>query len=410
MFTLTGKYNTAKVFTDIIDNETISQILNLLNQEFVKDSKIRIMPDTHAGAGSTIGTTMTITDKVVPNLTGVDIGCGMLTIELDRKVKDLDLPKLDSVIRAHVPSGFQVHDTQQHETSLDCTKLRCWHKKNAKINDLLAYRSVGTLGGGNHFIELDADDYNNVYLIIHTGSRHLGLEVANYYQNLAYEHLQKDNLPNQKTELIQKLKSKGRQCEIESTIKTLTDEYHKKHPAIPKDLAYLTGEDLDDYLHDISLVQKHASCNREAIAKTILKHMGWFSLNQFETIHNYIDTKYRILRKGAVSARENQRALIPINMRDGSLLCIGKGNDDWNQSAPHGAGRIMSRSQAKETIRLKDYKDTMQSVWTTSVNQSTIDESPFAYKPMQSIIENIQDTVEIEKILKPVYNFKASNA
>ena len=410
MLELTGKHNTAKIFTDMIDSETISQIINLLNQEFIKDSQIRIMPDCHAGAGCTIGTTMTLHDKVVANLVGVDIGCGMHTTELNIKASDIDMKKLDSVIRKYVPSGFNTHKSQKHKTSLDCTQLRCWNKKDAHINDRLAYCSIGTLGGGNHFIELDVDENDNVYLVVHTGSRHLGLEIAKYYQELAYAKLCSGDLPARRSALIAELKAQNRQSEIQTAIQYLETEYRKQHPSVPKDLAYLEGDDFSDYIHDMKMVQEHAYYNRKAIVKTICSHMDFSVQHEFETIHNYIDTDHMILRKGAVSARDNEMLLIPMNMRDGSLLCYGKGNDDWNQSAPHGAGRLMSRSKAKSSIKLDDFKETMSGIFSTSVNQSTIDESPFAYKPMDSIIENIKDTVEIAKIIKPIYNFKAGDA
>lgn len=411
MLELHGKHNTCKVFTDLIDNETTSQLINLLNQEFTKDSRIRIMPDCHAGAGCVIGTTMTLHGKVVPNLVGVDIGCGMHTVKLDVKASDIDMQQLDSVIRKQVPSGFNVHETsQQAKTSLDCTKLRCWHKKGVDINDMLAYRSVGTLGGGNHFIEVDVDENDMAYLVIHTGSRHLGLEIAKYYQDLAYIKLCSNDLPARKLALIDELKKQNRQSEIQQATKDLETAYKKEHPSVPKDLAYLEGDDFLDYIHDMKMVQEHASYNRKAIAYTICKHMDFRVIDSFETIHNYIDTEHMLLRKGAVSARNNEMLLIPMNMRDGSLLCYGKGNDDWNQSAPHGAGRLMSRSQAKANIDLADFKETMAGIFSTSVNQSTIDESPFAYKPMESIVKNVKDTVEIAKIIKPIYNFKAGDA
>ena len=400
MLDIRGKYNSAKVFTDVIEQEAIAQIMLLLNQEFTKDSKVRMMPDVHAGAGCTVGTTMTITDKVVPNLVGVDIGCGMLTIKLNDT--NIDFAKLDAVIRKYVPSGRSIHEkplVKQAKNSL--SNLRCY----SQIDEKRAIHSLGSLGGGNHFIEIDKDKDNNHYLTIHTGSRHLGLEVAKYYQRIAYDtcnHAGKDDVAN----LIESYKKQGRQREIEQAIITLKNT---KRTSIPKDLCYLTGSEMNDYLHDIIIIQDFATENRDLIAKQIIEYMNFDVEETFCTIHNYIDVDSMILRKGSISAKLGEKVLIPMNMRDGSLICIGKGNDDWNQSAPHGAGRLMSRGAAKANINLDDYKESMKDIWTTSVNEATIDESPMAYKPMESIIENIADTVDIVDIIKPVYNFKASD-
>ena len=400
MLDIRGKYNSAKVFTDVIEQEAIAQIMLLLNQEFTKDSKVRMMPDVHAGAGCTVGTTMTITDKVVPNLVGVDIGCGMLSIKLNDT--NIDFAKLDAVIRKYVPSGHNIHEkplVKQAKNSL--SNLRCYNQ----IDEKRAIHSLGSLGGGNHFIEIDKDKDNNHYLIIHAGSRHLGLEVAKYYQRIAYDtcnHAGKDDVAN----LIESYKKQGRQREIEQAIITLKNT---KRTSIPKDLCYLTGSEMNDYLHDIIIIQDFATENRELIAKQIIEYMNFDVTETFCTIHNYIDVDSMILRKGSISAKLGEKVLIPMNMRDGSLICIGKGNDDWNQSAPHGAGRLMSRGAAKANINLDDYKESMKDIWTTSVNEATIDESPMAYKPMDSIIENIADTVDIVDIIKPVYNFKASD-
>lgn len=361
MLELNGKYNTAKVFTDNIDNETISQVIELLNQDYIKDAKIRIMPDCHAGTGCVIGTTMTISDKVCPNLVGVDIGCGMLAVRIAEK--DVDLPKLDDV----------------------------------------AYCSIGSLGGGNHFIELDKDDDGNLWLVIHTGSRHLGLEVAKYYQELAYKQLKDLDVGDKIKAVIADLKAKGREKEIEKTINAL--KMHEPH--IPKSLCYVSGQAFKDYIHDMEIVQKHAELNRKYIADTIIEKMGWHICEEFQTIHNYIDTKNLILRKGSVSARDGEKLIIPINMRDGSLICVGKGNPDWNYSAPHGAGRILSRSEAKDAVGIDEFRESMKGIYSSSVMESTIDESPMVYKPMEEIMENIKDTVDIVKVIKPVYNFKA---
>lgn len=410
MIELNGKYNNCKVYTDNIDNATISQLISLLNQKSVEDSRIRIMPDTHAGAGCVIGTTMTLKDKVVPNLVGVDIGCGMLAIKL--KEKRIDLPNLDSVIRKYVPSGGEVNEnSKEDKTSLNVRDLRCFGKPNAKIREELAYHSVGTLGGGNHFIEVDKDSNNDLWLVIHTGSRHLGMEICNYYQDMGYEALkEKVNLKKEKMNvIIQELKSQGREKEISSKLEEFNKNYKEKNPDVPHELAYVEDELFKDYIHDMDMVQKHASCNRNEIARVILKYAKLHEEERFETIHNYIDVENMILRKGSISAQKGEKVIIPLNMRDGSLICIGKGNEDWNFSAPHGAGRLMSRSEAKENISMKDFKESMKNVFSTSVNKSTIDESPFAYKPMDEIIQNIQDTVEIVDIIKPIYNFKAAD-
>ena len=412
MIELRGKYNTAKVFTDNIDSATIGQVTALLNQESIKDTQIRIMPDCHSGAGCVIGTTMTIKDKVIPNLVGVDIGCGMLVVKL--KEKRIDLPKLDSIIKQYIPSGGSVNSQpKMFKTSLDAENLKCYGKNGANIRPMLAYQSVGTLGGGNHFIEIDKDSEGNLYLVIHTGSRHLGLEVCDYYQNAGYEQLKikhNDGTKKEKiNELVEKLRAEKRYDEIKPAVQKLSKEYKESNPGIPFELAYVEGELFNDYIYDMERVQKHASCNREEIARLILKYAKLTEVERFETIHNYIDTKNMILRKGSVSAQAGEKLLIPINMRDGSLICVGKGNPDWNYSAPHGAGRLMSRSEAKQNITLSEFKKTMAEagIYSTSVCKDTIDESPMAYKPMEEIIENIKDTVDIIEIIKPIYNFKA---
>ena len=394
MLELKGKYNTTKVFTDNVDNETISQVIELLNQDYIKDAKIRIMPDCHAGTGCVIGTTMTISDKVCPNLVGVDIGCGMLAVRIAEK--DVDLPKLDNVINTYVPAGFNVNDEPLGNFS---------HLNDlvAPANISLAYCSIGRLGGGNHFIELDKDDDGNLWLVIHTGSRHLGLEVAKYYQELAYKQLKDLDVGDKIKAVSADLKAKGREKEIEKTINAL--KMHEPH--IPKSLCYVSGQAFKDYIHDMEIVQKHAELNRKYIADAIIEKMGWHICEEFQTIHNYIDTKNLILRKGSVSARDGEKLIIPINMRDGSLICVGKGNPDWNYSAPHGAGRILSRSEAKDAVGIDEFRESMKGIYSSSVMESTIDESPMAYKPMEEIMENIKDTVDIAKVIKPVYNFKA---
>lgn len=556
MLELRGKYNTAKVFTNNVESPAISQLTTLLNQEFVRDSQIRIMPDCHSGSGCVIGTTMTLKDKVVPNLVGVDIGCfsgdtkvftssgwveikdlvnkdaftiesydtetksfvtskaiakktrenaslvkvvyhivstlkekqfevyctpdhkfliredndkeswieasklscdvelvsedykilvdnvystdrvedvycltvedthtfliegsvvvhncGMLAIKL--KEKRIDLPNLDSVIRKYVPSGADINEfTNEDRTSLRVDDLRCFGK--AKIRPDFAYASVGTLGGGNHFIEVDRDDNDDLWLVIHTGSRHLGIEVCNYYQELGYQKLKdkanggarKDKL----NALITQLKAEGRYREISGEIEKFNKNYREQNPSVSRELAYVEGDDFKDYIHDMDMVQRHAVCNRAEIARVIMKYANLHEVERFETVHNYIDTENMILRKGSVSAQAGEKLIIPMNMRDGSLICIGKGNPDWNYSAPHGAGRFMSRSKAKENVSMEDFKRTMEEagIYSTSVNRSTLDESPMAYKPMEEIIENIKDTVDIVNIIKPIYNFKAA--
>ena len=409
MFSVNGKFNSAKIFTDCIDNPTISQIMTLCNIEAYKESQIRIMPDCHAGKGCTVGTTMTITDAVTPNLVGVDIGCGMLAIKL--KEKRVDLPAFDSIIRKYVPCGAAVHDYPRM-AGPDLENLRCYGKAN--IREMLAYCSIGTLGGGNHFIELDKDSNGDIWLVIHTGSRHLGIEVCDYYQKQAYLDLKfkanKGNLQTKTNELIEQLKSEGRHKEISKRVKEFKSNYTEVEPEVPYELAYCTGELLDDYLHDMDLVQQFSCANRAQIAKVILKQAKLHEVERFETIHNYIDVENRILRKGAISAQLGEKVIIPINMRDGSLICVGKGNPDWNYSASHGAGRLFSRSDTKSRFTLSEYKKTMEEagIYTTSVGHGTLDECPMAYKPIESILDNIGETVDVLDIIKPIYNFKAS--
>lgn len=400
MIELSGKHNNCKVFTDNVDNATIGQLIALMNQSSVAGSQIRIMPDTHAGKGCVIGTTMTISNKVIPNLVGVDIGCGMAVAEL--KETRIDLPKLDSVIRKKVPSGFSIRDkAHKFLRNVDLEELYCY--KNINIDR--AEKSLGTLGGGNHFIEVDTSESGQLYLVVHTGSRNLGKQVAEYYQDLAWKSLKNGNKGELIKAKIDELKAAGRQSEIEAEIAKIQSTIE----SVPKELAYCEGELFDKYIHDMKITQEYAYWNREAILDTIVDEMHLHVVEQWQTIHNYIDTENMILRKGSVSAQAGEKLIIPINMRDGSLICIGKGNSDWNYSAPHGAGRLMSRSEAKQSITLSEFKKTMQEagIYSTSVNKSTIDESPMAYKPMQEIIDNIGDTVEIVNIIKPVYNFKA---
>lgn len=382
-----------KVFAKTFEYEAYEQVKMLCNYEPYLNNKIRIMPDAHAGKGCTIGTTITIKDKVTPNLVGVDIGCGMLCVNLGKV--DFCLADLDVIIGNFIPSGFSIRN-KAYKLDIDLGKLKC-----SRLIDLSrAVLSIGTLGGGNHFIEVDVDKQGNKYLVIHSGSRNLGVQVCKYYQDKAY------SLQNEVgagiNAIVEKLKKEGRQKEIEKAVKSF------KKPQRNKELAYVEGTLFDDYLHDMDIVQRYADANRKAISDIILKELNVRPIDSFTTVHNYIDIKSMILRKGAVSAQYGEKLIIPMNMRDGSLICIGKGNPDWNYSAPHGAGRLMSRSKAKENISMEDYKDSMNGIFTTSVNTSTIDESPQAYKPMDEIILAITDTVEVIDIIKPIYNFKAS--
>lgn len=398
MIELKGKYNEAKIYTDIVDEASIAQVMLLLNQEFASGSKIRLMPDIHAGAGCTIGTTMTIHDKVVPNLVGVDIGCGMEVIQI--REKHIELQRLDKLIYEKIPSGFNVRKNthrffeQCHIDHLYCAK---------KVSLGRAEKSLGTLGGGNHFIECNKDGEGRIYIVVHSGSRHLGLEVANYYQNQAYEVLNGSSAADQQS-IIRELKKQRREKEIQKTLEELKNS---KRTDIPKQLAYVSGELFHQYIHDMKIVQEFAAYNRQAMMNEIIKGMKIHVVEQFTTIHNYIDVDSMILRKGAVSAKCGEKLIIPINMRDGSLICVGKGNPDWNQSAPHGAGRLMSRSKAKESFTVSEFKKQMEGIYTTSVNQETLDECPMAYKGMEDILKNIVDSVEVLSIIKPIYNFKA---
>lgn len=395
MIILKGKYNSAKVFTDVIDENAVSQIIELLNQPIALDSKIRIMPDVHSGVGCTIGTTMKITDKAVPNLVGVDIGCGMETVKI--KEKHIEPQKLDKIIREKIPSGFSIRSKpHKYAEMIDLLGLYCFDNINAEK----AEKSIGTLGGGNHFIEADRGSDGSIYIVIHSGSRHLGVEVASYYQNEAYRRLKK-NSGKDIEKFIEKLKLEGKQKSIQSELKKLNLS------DIPKNLAYTEGELFRQYIHDMKLTQSFALINRQAMMQEIIKGMKLHVTERFSTIHNYIDTESMILRKGAVSANKGEKLIIPINMRDGSLICIGKGSEDWNFSAPHGAGRLMSRSSAKEKFTVCEFKKQMSGIYTTSVDQSTLDECPMAYKSIDDIINNISETAEITDIIKPIYNFKA---
>ena len=397
-----------KIFTENIEPEALNQIYTLVKQPAFAGCKVRIMPDVHAGAGCVIGFTADLGDKVIPNIVGVDIGCGMLTVELG--TIDIDLAQIDSIIRKYVPSGRNVHEGRNVRFE-ELQQLRCFRElKDTKRLE----RSIGTLGGGNHFIEIDADSEGVKYLIIHSGSRNLGKQVAEYYQNLAIEIMSgKDELYAMQEKLIADYKAQGRKAEIQKAIKELHRKFNPNPLGIPKELCYLTGKYREDYLHDMKICQHFAAINRYQIANAIVGNLfgadiAYWKLPMFETIHNYIEFGSNMVRKGAVSAKEGEKLLIPINMRDGCIIGVGKGNEDWNCSAPHGAGRIMSRSKAKEIISLEDFKDSMSGIYTTTVNQSTIDESPMVYKSMQEIMNNIADTVDVVKVIKPIYNYKAS--
>lgn len=405
MLKIKGAYSTAKIYTDVVEETALVQIKELCDQEFCKDSKVRIMPDVHTGAGCVIGFTANLGEMVIPNIVGVDIGCGMLTVELYKT--DFDYQTLDDVIREFVPNGKHVHDGRivRYSEILDLNYYR-------ELKDTKRFeRSIGTLGGGNHFIEIDVDDDGNKYLVIHTGSRNLGKQVADHYQNLAFEILSgKDKLFDAQEALIAEYKASGKKSELQNAIKELKKTFEAKSVDIPKDLCYLTGKYRDAYLHDMKICQEYATLNRQTIAEIILDKLLGKKLadfQHFETVHNYIDMESNIVRKGSVSAKVGEKLLIPLNMRDGSLICIGKGNKDWNYSAPHGAGRLFSRMKAKEKFTVEEFETSMDGIFTTSINHKTLDECPMAYKDMTDIVNNIDPTADIMKVIKPVYNFKA---
>ena len=394
-----GKINTAISFAKVIDENAVEQIRRMCDFEFTQGSKIRIMPDVHAGAGCTIGTTMTVKDKVVPNVVGVDIGCGMFTVKLDNK--EIDLAKIDEAAH-YIPSGFNTWEGRIER--FDLTGLACFRmlKRTKRLQ-----MSLGTLGGGNHFIEVDMSNDGTKYLVIHSGSRNLGLQVAGYYQQLAIDlNRGKEEYFAKKEAIISEYKAAGRRKEIQKALEEL--QWTARDATIPDDLCFVYGKYLDDYLHDVDICQKFAVRSRELMAEIICERVGLTPVESFHTIHNYIDIDEMILRKGAIAAHAGERALIPVNMRDGSILAVGKGNPDWNYSAPHGAGRLMSRITAKESLSMEDYKKSMEGIYTTSVNEATIDEAPMAYKSIDDIIDVINETVDIIEVLKPIYNFKAS--
>ena len=397
MIRIEGKKNEALCYTSILEEAAAEQIRAVCDQEAFAGSRIRIMPDVHAGKGCTIGTTMTIRDKIVPGMVGVDIGCGMETVRLEEK--EIDFYALDGVIRTYIPAGRAVRE-QEHPLNarIDLNALRC-----AEHVDLERARlSIGSLGGGNHFIEIDRDEQGNLYLVVHSGSRNLGTQVATYYQRAAWNELSRKARSTK--DIVAQMKAEGRQEEISEVLKAMRKE---AVPDVPKDLAYVEGALFDDYIHDMRITQHFATLNRKAMVDVILEKMGLHAVEQFTTIHNYIDTEHMILRKGSVSAMAGEKLLIPINMRDGSLICIGRGNEEWNCSAPHGAGRLMSRTQAVRSLSMEEYRREMAGIYTTSVAQDTLDESPMAYKPLEEIVQQIGPTAEIVSRIVPVYNFKA---
>lgn len=399
MFEIVGKVNTAICYAKVVEDEAIDQIKRMCDYEFTKESKIRIMPDVHAGKGCTIGTTMTVIDKAVPNIVGVDIGCGMYTVNLGES--DIDFEKLDAAAH-YIPSGMNIWEGRQER--FDLQELRCYRSlKNTKWLE----RSMGTLGGGNHFIEVDQASNGTKYLVIHTGSRNLGKQVAEIYQRLAVD-LNKgiEDYFQQRDEIIRTYKEQGRRKEIQAALENIS--WKRREATIPEDLCYLYGTYFEDYLHDVEVCQKFARRNREKIAEILLERTGMVGTDGFHTIHNYIDTDEMILRKGAIAAHKGERVLIPINMRDGSVLAIGKGNSEWNYSAPHGAGRLMSRTKAKDALSLEEYKKQMAGVYTTSVNEDTLDEAPMAYKSLEDIMGVIQESVDVIEVMKPIFNFKAN--
>lgn len=400
MFEIKGQVNTAVCYAKVVEEEAIEQIRRMCDYEFTSGSKIRIMPDVHAGKGCTIGTTMTIVDKAVPNIVGVDIGCGMYTVNLGKA--EIDFEKLDEA--AHfIPSGMHIWEGRQERFNL--TELRCYRSlKNTKRLE----RSLGTLGGGNHFIEVDQAQDGTKFLVIHTGSRNLGKQVAELYQQLAVDlNKGKETYFAQRDAIIAEYKAAGRRKEIQAALEAIS--WSKREATMPEDLCYVYGTYFEDYLYDVEICQRYARRNREKIAEILLERVKLSGSDGFHTIHNYIDTEEMILRKGAIAAHKGEKVLIPINMKDGSVLAIGRGNSEWNDSAPHGAGRIMSRTKAKENLNMEEYKRAMEGIYTTSVNEATLDEAPMAYKSLEDIMDVIQETVEIVDIMKPIYNFKASD-
>ena len=405
MFELNGKYGTAKVYATTVEDECMSQIYGFMNSPVVEDCKVAIMPDCHAGKGACIGFTQEIKNRVNPNMVGVDIGCGMLVLKIAKESGDIifnkqGLEKFDKIMHTKIPSGMKHRDTL-HKFAKDFTE----------INDLIAdadynkeLYGMGSLGGGNHFVEIDKDENGDYYIVIHSGSRHLGIAVAGYWEKRAVAYHQ--NSSKAKNDLIAKLKKEGREQDIQKEINNLPKV------VVSKELSYLEGEDVNGYLHDMKICQEFARLSREAMLDILVSEMGIKKhdiLDKFCTIHNYIDIENRILRKGSISLQKDESAIIPINMQFGSLIVKGKGNSEWNFSGPHGAGRLMSRSKAKQTLKMEDFEESMKDIFTTSVSTATIDEAPMAYKSADEILENIKGNAEVISIIKPIYNFKASD-
>ena len=402
MLTIKGKYATAQCYARVIEDEAIEQIRRMCDYELTEGCQVRIMPDVHAGKGCTIGTTMTVRDKACPNIVGVDIGCGMCTVRLAER--EIDFPRVDEACH-YIPSGMRVWDGRIEH--FDLTGLRCYRELR---DSRRLERSLGTLGGGNHFVEIDRASDGTFYLVIHSGSRNLGKQVAEIYQQLAIDlHRGKEAFFRQREEIIRTYKEQGRRAEIQAALKALQEGYETRALAIPEDICWLYGSYLEDYLHDVEICQRFARRNRELMAEVILQRTGMTAVETFHTIHNYIDTQEMILRKGAIAAHAGEKVLIPINMRDGSVLAVGKGNPDWNFSAPHGAGRLMSRRAARENLDLEAYRTAMSGIYSTSVNAATLDEAPMAYKSLEDIINVIRDAVEVIEVMRPVYNFKAAD-
>lgn len=394
-----GKYTSAIVYSDTAEDSALGQVQALCDQPFTKDSKIRLMPDIHAGKGCTIGTTMTYTDKICPNIVGVDISCGMLVVQL--KENRVNLPELDSCIRKNIPAGYRQIRKKTHKFARD-----------SRIEELIGYpgdymycqRSISTLGAGNHFLELDIDTTGNLYLVIHSGSRNAGSNVCKVHQDKAYKALKKQ-YHSGIDEIIRYYNEINETDKIEVAIQ----QYKDTHAEPIHELAYVEGENLDKYIHDMIIMEHYADLNRKAMAEVIMSELGLHEVDSFTTVHNYVDVENKIIRKGAVSAQHGERLIIPMNMRDGSLICIGKGNSNWNYSAPHGAGRLMSRAEARQSFTISAFKKSMEGIFTTSVGADTLDECPMVYKPMEEIVSQIHDTVDIVKTIKPIYNFKAGD-
>jgi len=397
MIKLKGIYDDAIIYASDVEQEALDQIQSIIDNPVSQGANTRIMPDVHAGAGICIGYTAKLTDRVVPYFIGVDIGCGMRVAYLDVETDSIDFDRLDKVIRRNVPSGFSIRKyPSKLVNQIDLSNLKCFsHLKN--INKF--YRAVGTLGGGNHFIEVNVDENGQVYLVVHTGSRNLGKQVADYYQNLAYEQRMKEGAID-KDKIILHYRQMGRHAEIEDVLKNLPPVI------IDKNTAYLEEQSRDDYLHDMGICQRYSTLNRRAIINSIAVGMRWKINKEIETLHNYIDLEYGYIRKGAVSAKLDETLIIPMNMSYGSVLCRGLGNPEWNYSAPHGSGRKMSRKNARKNINMESYEDSMKDVFSTCVSKETLDEAPMAYKDPKVIIEDMKNTVEVLHHLRPIYNYK----